>query len=114
MGIQGGNAPVKDPAANAATEEQTYFADRDTHYSKLIKGHYLKNNLFFFVGCLCAVVAGSKDYCVILIYLVLGLRTGELAGLHFGLLWVSYACHFVSVVFNYTHMITAIYFYASG
>ncbi len=89
------------------------FADRDTRFTKLISGHYLKNNLFFFVGCLCAVVAGSKDYCVVLIFLVLALRTGELAGLYFGLLWVSYLCHLVSVAFNYTHIITAIQFYAA-
>ena len=87
------------------------FADRDTRFSKLVKGHYLKNNFFFFVASLCAILAGSKTHSVVLIFMVLALRTVELAGVYFGFLWASYIADALVAITNYINILTALMHY---
>ncbi len=102
----------KDDGAPEDKPSRNLFPDRDTRFTKLIKGHYLKNNLFFFASVLCAIVADSQEHCVIMIFLVLLLRTAQLFGLFFGFLWLSYAMDLIVVAFNYTHIFTAIAYFS--
>ena len=100
-------------AKGGLDEEPTEFIPHETKYTKVVKGHYLKNNFFFFVGCICAIMAGTKEYCLWLIYAVIGLKFFELIGLSIGFLWLCYGCHLVGAVVNYINIITAIKYYVN-
>ncbi len=76
-------------------------------------GRYLKNNFFFFVGCFCAIVGGSKSHCIVISYFIFLTKLAEIGGLWFGLLWVSYIGHFLSAIINYINIITAINYVAT-
>lgn len=102
------------PAAippQAPQPEVVRFAEKDKSFTHVIHGHYLKDNLFFFVGCLCAIIGGSKDHTILISYIVLTLKIGELAGLYFGLLWICYIGGVLTALVNYINMITAIHYY---
>ena len=96
------------PLPTMVDEVPAQLKMKETRLTKLEKGHYIKGNLFFFVGCLCAILAGSKGYCVFLIYLVLLFKAVELGGHLFGFLWISYLCHSLVVVVNYINIFVAI------
>ena len=106
-----GSEERKDEAQDAE-EIPREFLEHETKYTKFIKGHYLKNNFFFFVGCVCAILAGSSEYTIILIYSVLGIRILELFGLSCGLLWISYIAHTAGALINYANIINAINYFS--
>ena len=87
------------------------YGERNKLYTKEVVGHYLKNNLFFFVGCYCAILGGSKDHCIILTYLILITKIAEIVGVFFGFLWVCYICHALGALINYVNICTAINYF---
>eukprot|EP00831_Metopus_contortus_P030953 TRINITY_DN2531_c0_g1_i4.p3 TRINITY_DN2531_c0_g1~~TRINITY_DN2531_c0_g1_i4.p3 ORF type:complete len:120 (-),score=5.78 TRINITY_DN2531_c0_g1_i4:148-507(-) len=60
-------ASDSEPVPSHALEETQHFREHNVRYTKLIKSHYLNNSFFFFVGCLCAIFAGTKTQCTLLI-----------------------------------------------
>lgn len=99
---------VKKPAA---VEEEPKFVTHETKFTKVVKGHYLKNNFFFFVGCMCVILAENTNHCWILIYVVLGLKIVEIFGLFFSVIWLCYICNLGNIVINYYNIVIAINFY---
>lgn len=89
-------------------ETQRRFLPHDTKCTKFLKGHYLKNSFFFFVGCICAILAESTWLCTGIIWGVLGIRLLEIFGLALGQLWLCYFAHLVGIVANYYNIINAI------
>ena len=86
------------------------FNDKVSEYTTAIRTHYLRNNLFFFVGCFCAMVCGSYMFCVVLIFIVLLEKIIEIYLIYNEKLWLLYIVHIASCLVNYTNIISAIYF----
>ncbi len=84
------------------------FHDKEMEYATAIRKHYLRNSLFYFVGCFCAMICDSYLYCLILIFVVLVERCIEIYAVYYEKLWLSYICHTLSCVINYINIISAI------
>lgn len=85
----------------------------ETKFTKAVKGHYLKSNFWFFVGIICAMLAGSKDYCLSLIYVVLGIKLVQLVAFGCGYLWLCFLCDLGDAAVNYVNIFAAINFFNS-
>eukprot|EP00826_Nyctotherus_ovalis_P040547 TRINITY_DN4007_c0_g2_i3.p1 TRINITY_DN4007_c0_g2~~TRINITY_DN4007_c0_g2_i3.p1 ORF type:complete len:125 (+),score=42.22 TRINITY_DN4007_c0_g2_i3:401-775(+) len=108
QGTEKPRMPVPGLPTTVVDEVPSQLKEKDIRLTKLEKGHYIKGNVFFFVGCMCAILAESKGYCVFFIYLVLLLKVVELAGHLFGFLWVSYIGHALVALVNYINIFVAI------
>ena len=102
---EGGGEAGKEPPAEL-------FKEKTKPLVKLIRQRYLKNSFFFFVGVFCAILGGSKDYCIIISYLILVTKTGEIIGMFFGMLWAAYAASALGEIINCVNIITAIVYFA--
>eukprot|EP00826_Nyctotherus_ovalis_P039285 TRINITY_DN3768_c0_g1_i5.p4 TRINITY_DN3768_c0_g1~~TRINITY_DN3768_c0_g1_i5.p4 ORF type:complete len:152 (+),score=34.54 TRINITY_DN3768_c0_g1_i5:74-529(+) len=84
------------------------FREKKREYRALIKSHYLRNTLFFYAGCLCAVAAGSKVFAIVLIYVVIVEKGVEIYAVYNDYMWLAYVGHILGCVVNYINIISAI------
>eukprot|EP00826_Nyctotherus_ovalis_P044778 TRINITY_DN4870_c0_g1_i9.p1 TRINITY_DN4870_c0_g1~~TRINITY_DN4870_c0_g1_i9.p1 ORF type:complete len:106 (+),score=31.59 TRINITY_DN4870_c0_g1_i9:304-621(+) len=91
--------------------EKSHFVPHEVKFTKVVKGHYLKNNFFFLVGCMCVILAENTKSCWILVYVVLGLKLTEIIGLFFGAIWLCHICNIGNIGINYYNIVIAIDFY---
>ena len=76
-------------------------------YTEVLRKHYLRNNAFFFIACMCGIYAGSYLFSSLLAFAVLIGRTIEIFGLYWGRLWICYLAHAVFALGNYANIIFA-------
>jgi hypothetical protein len=103
------NAVVSQVSPSPSSESEK-FKEKNEDYAEKITHHYFKNNFFFFVSVFCAIIGGAKDHCIILTFLVLFFKLGEIVGLYFGYLWICYITNTLTAIVNYVNIITAIDF----
>jgi len=89
-------------------EHESGFKEKSVEYATFIKTHYLRNTLFFYVGCLCAIVGGSYMYCIVIIFGVVVEKVIEIYAVHSEVLWLAYIGYTLSSIVNYINIISAI------
>ena len=86
----------------------TGFREKEYEYRTFIKTHYLRNTLFFYVSCLCAILVGSYTYSIVLIVLVLVEKFIEIYAVYYNIKWMSYLSHAIGCAMNYANIICSI------
>ena len=98
--IESNSQSTKDLKGNSRSQEK--------RLTKYISSRYIKENFFFFVGCICAILAESNPICVIIIYSTLLLSAAEVICVFFSQIWIIYIIHVLKALGNYANILIAI------
>ena len=98
--------------ADGSSIQSSRFKVKKREYRTLIKAHYLRNTLFFYVGCLCSIIVGSYVSCIVLILSVFALKVTEIVMVYNDRLHLAYTIYMIESLINYSNIIISIILYA--